>query len=61
MNVAVNAAQLGLRTAWVSRLVDNWSGRYIRNKGRELGVDMSNIVWTEFDGVGLGAQRFLSP
>ena len=36
MNVAVNAAQLGLKTAWVSRLVDNWSGRYIRNKGREL-------------------------
>ena len=51
MNVAVNAAQLGLRTAWVSRLVDNWSGRYIRNKGRELGVDMSNIVWADFDSI----------
>ena len=30
LNVAVNAAQLGLRTAWVSRLVDNWSGKLIR-------------------------------
>ena len=58
MNVAVNAAQLGLKTAWVSRLVDNWSGRYIRNKGRELGVDMSNIVWVDFDGVGLERNGF---
>ena len=58
MNVAVNAAQLGLRTAWVSRLVDNWSGRYIRNKGRELGVDMSNIVWVDFDGVGFERNGF---
>ena len=60
MNVAVNSAQLGLRTAWVSRLVDNWSGRYIRNKGRELGVDMSNIVWSDFDGVGLERNGFYS-
>ncbi len=52
LNVAVNAAQLGLKSAWVSRLVDNWSGHFIRNKGRELGVDMSHIVWTPFDGVG---------
>ena len=58
MNVAVNAAQLGLRTAWVSRLVDNWSGRYIRNKGRELGVDMSNIIWVDFDGVGFERNGF---
>jgi len=51
LNVAVNVAHLGLKTAWVSRLVDNWSGRYIRNKGRERGVDML-IIWTKFDGVG---------
>ncbi|KPK83923.1 MAG: hypothetical protein AMJ81_06935 [Phycisphaerae bacterium SM23_33] len=30
-NVAVNAARLGLKTAWCSRLVDNWAGRLIRN------------------------------
>ncbi len=52
LNVAVNAANLGLKTAWLSRLVDNWSGRFIRNKSRELGVDVSQIVWTDFDGVG---------
>ncbi|RKU30070.1 2-dehydro-3-deoxygluconokinase [Candidatus Poribacteria bacterium] len=58
MNVAVNGSQLGLKTAWVSRLVDNWSGRYIRNKGQELGVDMSNIVWIDFDGVGFERNGF---
>ncbi len=58
MNVAVNGAQLGLKTAWVSRLVDNWSGRYICNKGQELGVDMSNIVWIDFDGVGFERNGF---
>ena len=58
LNVAVNAAQLGLRSAWLSRLVDNWSGRFIRNKGQELGVDMSNIVWVPFDGVGFERNGF---
>ena len=58
LNVAVNAAQLGLRTAWVSRLVDNWSGKLIRNKGQEVGVDMSNIAWVSFDGVGYERNGF---
>lgn len=51
-NVAVNAARLGLKTAWVSRLVDNWTGQFIVNKAREHGVDCSNVVWEKFDGVG---------
>ncbi len=51
-NVAVNVSRLGLRTAWVSRLVDNWSGRFIAREARVHGVDVENIVWTEFDGVG---------
>ena len=58
LNVAINGAHLGLRTAWVSRLVENWSGRFIRNKGRELGVDMSHIVWVPFDGIGLERNGF---
>lgn len=58
LNVAANASQLGLRTAWVSRLVDNWSGRLLRNKGQELGVDMSHIVWVPFDGIGLERNGF---
>ncbi|MBE3070929.1 MAG: sugar kinase [Planctomycetes bacterium] len=51
-NVAVNGARLGLRTAWVSRLVDNWSGRLIVNQARQHGVDTSHVVWVPFDGVG---------
>lgn len=51
-NVAVNASRLGCRTAWVSRLVDTWSGRLIVNKAREQGVDCSHVVWEPFDGVG---------
>ena len=57
-NVAVGCAHLGLKTAWVSRLVDNWTGWIIRNKGREHGVDMSNVVWVDFDGVGLVRNGF---
>ncbi len=51
-NVAANAARLGLTTAWVSRLVDNWSGRLIVEHARRHGVDTSNVVWEKFDGVG---------
>ena len=31
LNVAVNTSKLGLKTAWVSKLVDTWSGQYIIN------------------------------
>jgi 2-dehydro-3-deoxygluconokinase len=58
LNVAANGAQLGLRASWVSRLVDNWSGKFIRNKARELGVDTSHIVWAPFDGIGLERNGF---
>lgn len=58
LNVAVNCANLGLKTAWVSRLVDNWSGRFIRNEGRRHGVDMENVMWTKFDGVGYERNGF---
>jgi 2-dehydro-3-deoxygluconokinase len=52
LSVAVNTSRLGLKTAWVSKLVDTWSGHYIINKGREHGVDMSNVKLVPFDGVG---------
>ena len=51
-NVAVNASRLGLKTAWVSRLVDTWSGRLIVNQARTHGVDTDHVVWEKFDGVG---------
>ena len=57
-NVAVACAHLGLKTAWVSRLVDNWTGWVIRNRGREHGVDMTNIHWVDFDGVGIERNGF---
>ncbi len=52
LNVAVNTSRLGLKTAWVSKLVNIWSGQYIINKGREHGVDMSNVKLVAFDGRG---------
>jgi len=48
----VNTSKLGLKTAWVSKLVDTWSGQYVISKGREHGVDMSNVVLVPYDGVG---------
>lgn len=52
LNVAVNVSRLGLKAAWVSKLVDTWSGQYIMNKGREHGVDMSGVKLIPFDGRG---------
>lgn len=52
LNVTVNASKLGFKTAWVSKLVDIWSGQYIINKGREHGVDMSGVKLLPFDGMG---------
>ncbi len=51
-NVAYALARLGLRTGYLSRLVDNPLGRIILNHGRSVGVDMSNVVMAEYDGVG---------
>ena len=51
-NVAYALSRLGLRTGFVSRLVDNPVGRIILNHGRAVGVDMSPVVMAKFDGVG---------
>lgn len=53
LNVAVNASHLGLKTAWLSKLVKIWSGQYIINKGQEHGVDMSGVSLVPFDGKGM--------
>ncbi|MCS7240420.1 MAG: sugar kinase [Candidatus Bipolaricaulota bacterium] len=53
LNVAVAAQRLGLRCAYVTRLPDNPLGRMIANKAREHGIDVSSIVWTKEDRVGL--------
>jgi len=51
-NVAYACARLGLRAGWVSRLVENPLGYLIRNHARAGGVDISDVVWVPYDGVG---------
>src|SRR5256885_10273238 len=51
-NVAYALARLGMRTGFLSRLVDNPIGRIIVNHGRAVGVDMSNVAMAKYDGVG---------
>src|SRR2546422_7490541 len=51
-NVAYALARLGLRSAFLSRLVDNPVGRIILNHGRAAGLDMSHVAMAPYDGVG---------
>jgi 2-dehydro-3-deoxygluconokinase len=51
-NVSYALARLGLRTGFLSRLVDNLLGRIILNHGRGVGVNMDHVVVGEYDGVG---------
>jgi 2-dehydro-3-deoxygluconokinase len=51
-NLAVALARLGLKTAWVSRLVDNALGRRIVNEIRAQGVDTSHVIWVQEGRVG---------
>ncbi len=51
-NVAYALARLGLRTGFLSRLVDNPLGKIILNHGRAVGVDMSHAAVAKYDGVG---------
>ena len=51
-NVAYACARLGLRTGFVSRLPGNALARIIRNHARAGAVDLSNVVWVPYDGVG---------
>lgn len=51
-NVAYALSRYGLRTGWVSRLVDNPLGQFIKNHARASGMDVSEVVWSPYDGVG---------
>ena len=51
-NVAYALARLGLRTGFLSRLVDNPVARTILNHGRAVGMDVSDVVIAPFDGIG---------
>src|SRR5438034_5388619 len=51
-NVAYALARLGLRTGFLSRLVDNPLGRIILNHARAVGVDTSHTIIAKYDGIG---------
>ena len=51
-NVAYALSRLGLRTGWASRMVDNPLGRLVLNHARAVGVDVSAVAVTPYDGVG---------
>ncbi len=51
-NVAYALARFGLKTSWVSRLVQNPLGAFIRNHAQASGMDLSEVVWVPYDGVG---------
>jgi 2-dehydro-3-deoxygluconokinase len=52
-NVAVGLSRLGLRSAWLSRLTNNAPGQAIARAIRAQGVDVSHVVWTDDDRIGL--------
>jgi 2-dehydro-3-deoxygluconokinase len=51
-NVAYALARLGLRTGFLSRMVDNPVGRLVLNHGRSVGMDMRHMLMAKYDGVG---------
>ncbi|MBI1390138.1 MAG: sugar kinase [bacterium] len=57
-NVAVAAARMGLASSFVTRLPNNPLGRMAANKAREHGVDVSKIVWSDSDRMGLYFAEF---
>jgi 2-dehydro-3-deoxygluconokinase len=51
-NVAYALSRYGLRAGWVSRLADNPLGAFIRNHARASGMDLSEVKWVPYDGLG---------
>lgn len=52
-NVCVNLAQLGVPTAWISRLPSNPLGRRVAEAIRGFGVDLEGVLWAPEGRVGL--------
>ena len=53
LNVAVGVARLGLKSTWISRLPKNALGRLLENRARQAGVDISNVIWSDAERLGL--------
>src|ERR1700693_1847672 len=51
-NVAYALSRLGLRPGWAARMVDNPLGALVLNHARSVGVDVSSVAITPYDGVG---------
>jgi 2-dehydro-3-deoxygluconokinase len=51
-NVSYALARYGMRTSWISKLVDNPLGHFIKNHARASGMDLSEVVWVPYDGSG---------
>ena len=51
-NVAYALARYGMRTGWISRLVGNPLGHFVRNHAQTSGMDISEVIWVPYDGVG---------
>ncbi|MGB2866825.1 MAG: sugar kinase [Bacteroidota bacterium] len=51
-NVTYALARYGMRTGWISRLVDNPLGQFIKNHARASGMDLSEVIWAPYDGSG---------
>ncbi len=51
-NVSYALARFGMRTGWISRLVENPLGQFIRNHAQASGMDLSEVVWVPYDGSG---------
>lgn len=52
-NVCVNLAQLGVPTAWISRLPANSLGRRVAEAIRAFGVNTDGVIWAPEGRVGL--------
>jgi 2-dehydro-3-deoxygluconokinase len=51
-NVAYALARYGMRTGWISRLVDNPLGNFIKNHALASGMDISEVLFVPYDGSG---------
>ncbi|MDP2883576.1 MAG: sugar kinase [Ignavibacteria bacterium] len=51
-NVAYALSRYGMRAGWISRLVDNPLGHFIKNHARTSGMDLSEVIWVPYDGSG---------
>ena len=60
-NTAVALARMGMKTAWVSRLTKNPLGRRVAGDIARHGVDISGVLWTDADRVGLYFVEFNPP